>query len=105
VVSYTVTQRTREIGVRVALGAGRLTIFGQILCESLTVAGAGVGVGLLASLAVSRYLETLLFDVRPIDPVVYAGVSILMLTVAAAASIVPSRRAATVDPVIALRDE
>jgi ABC-type antimicrobial peptide transport system permease subunit len=105
VISYTVRQRTREIGVRVALGADRLRIFGQILRESLTLAGAGIAIGLLASLALTRYLETLLFEVKPADPAVYTGVAILMLIVAAAASYFPSRRAAMVDPVVALRDE
>jgi putative ABC transport system permease protein len=105
VISYTVSQRTREIGVRVALGADRLSIFAQILRESLTVAGAGVVIGLLASLALARYLETLLFDVKPTDPTVYISVTILMLGVAAAASYFPSRRAASVDPLVALRDE
>ncbi len=104
-ISYTVGQRTREIGVRIALGADRLRIFGQILGESLTVAAAGVAIGLLASLALTRYMETLLFDVKPTDPAVYTGVPIVMLVVAAAASYLPSRRAATVDPVVALRDE
>jgi ABC-type antimicrobial peptide transport system permease subunit len=105
VISYTVNQRTREIGVRVALGADRLSIFGQILRESLTVAGAGIAIGLLASLALTRYLEALLFEVKPTDPGIYAGVTILMLTVAMVASYFPSRRAAAVDPLVALRDE
>ena len=105
VISYTVSQRTREIGVRVALGADRLRIFGQILSESLTVASAGIVIGLGASVALTRYMETLLFDIKPIDPAVYTSVAILMLIVTAAASYFPSRRAATVDPVVALRDE
>jgi len=105
VISYTVSQRTREIGVRVALGADRIRIFGQILGESLMLAGAGIAVGLMASFALTRYLETLLFDVRPTDPAVYTGVSILVLLIAAAASYFPSRRAAAIDPVVALRDE
>jgi putative ABC transport system permease protein len=105
VVSYTVTQRTREIGVRVALGADRLAIFMQMLRESLMTAGTGVAIGLLASVALTRYLEALLFEVKPGDPAVYLSVAILMMSVAAAASYFPSRRAATVDPVVALRDE
>jgi putative ABC transport system permease protein len=105
VISYTVTERTREIGVRVALGADRLRIFGQILRESVTLTAAGVALGLLVSLALTRYLEKLLFGVKPTDPAVYASVAILMLTVGAAASYVPSRRAASVDPLVALRDE
>ena len=105
VIAYTVSQRTREIGVRVALGADRLTIFGQILGESLTVASAGVAIGLLASFGLTRYLETLLFDVKPTDSAVYTSVAILMLILSTAASYFPSRRAATVDPIVALRDE
>ena len=105
VISYTVSQRTREIGVRVALGANRIRIFNQVLGESLMVAGAGVVIGLLASLALTRYLETLLFEVKPTDPAIYASVTILVLIVAAAASYLPSHRAASVDPVVALRDE
>ena len=105
VVSYTVSQRTREIGVRVALGANRGVIFGQILKESLTVAGFGIALGLGASLGMTRYLGTLLFEVKPTDAVVYAGTATLMLFVAAAAAYFPSRRAAAVDPVVALRDE
>jgi putative ABC transport system permease protein len=106
VISYTVSQRTREIGVRLALGADRLMVFGQILRESVTVAGAGVGIGLLVSFALTRYLEEgLLFEVEPTDATVYTCVVILMLMVAAAASYLPSRRAAAVDPVVALRDE
>ena len=86
VISYTVRQRTREIGARVALGADRFRIFRRILRESLTMAGAGIAIGLPASLALARYLETLLSDVKPVDPAVYTGVAILMLVVAAAAS-------------------
>ena len=69
------------------------------------VAGVGVVIGLLASLALTRYLETLLFEVKPTDPAIYASVTILVLIVAAAASYLPSHRAASVDPVVALRDE
>jgi putative ABC transport system permease protein len=105
VISYTVSQRTREIGVRIALGANRLSILGQILRESLLVAATGVVIGVLVSLALTRYLETLLFEVRPADPVIYGSVVALMLAVATLASYFPSRRAASVDPVIALRDE
>lgn len=105
VISYSVSERTREIGVRAALGADRLRIFGQILRESMALAGAGVALGLLVSLALTRYMETLLFEIKPADPSVYAGVATMMLIVAAAASYLPSRRAAMVDPVVALRDE
>ena len=105
VISYTVSERTRELGVRIALGADRLRIFGQMLREVLMMAGTGVIVGLLAALALTRYLETLLFEVKPADPAVYASVAILMVVVAGAASYFPSWRATTVDPIVALRDE
>ena len=105
VISYAVSQRTREIGVRVALGADRLVIFGQVLRESLLLASVGVAVGIAASLALTRYVETLLFEVKATDPLVYASVAVLMIVVAAAASYIPSRRAASIDPVVALRDE
>jgi len=105
VISYTVSERTREIGVRVALGADRPRIVGEILRESMALAGTGVAIGLASSIALTRYLETLLFDVKPTDPAVFASVAILMLAAGAAASYVPSRRAAAVDPVVALRDE
>ena len=91
VISYTVSQRTREIGIRVALGSDRFRIFAQILRESLLVAGTGIVVGLLTSLVLTRYLATLLFEVTPTDPAVYGSVAILMLAVAAAASYFPSR--------------
>ena len=105
VVAYSVSQRTREIGVRVALGADRYSIFGQILKESLTVAGFGIALGLGASLALMRYLGTLLFEIKPTDTMVYASTAMVMVIVAAAAAFFPSRRAATVDPVVALREE
>jgi len=103
--SYTVSQRTREIGVRVALGADRVRIFRQILSEGLSVAGVGIVIGLGASAVLTRYMATLLYDIKPLDPAVYTSVAALMLIVTAAASYFPSRRAATVDPVVALRDE
>jgi ABC-type antimicrobial peptide transport system permease subunit len=104
-ISYAVRQRTREIGVRVALGADRLTIFGQVLREGLTLAIAGAGIGVIASLYLTRYLKTLLFQVEPVDAAVYAAVILLLLIVASVACYFPSRRAATIDPVVALRDE
>lgn len=105
VTSYAVAQRTREIGVRVALGAAPLTIFWQMLRESLALTSAGIGMGLLAAVVLTRYLETFLFDVEPTDPMVYVGVVAFMLIVATAACYLPSRRAATIDPNMALRDE
>jgi putative ABC transport system permease protein len=104
-ISYAVRQRTREIGVRVALGADRLMIFGQVLREGLVLAIAGAGIGAIASLYLTPYLKTLLFQVEPVDAAIYAAVILLLLTVASVACYFPSRRAATIDPVVALRDE
>jgi putative ABC transport system permease protein len=105
VISYTVSQRTREIGLRVALGADRRRIFAELLGETFSVAAVGVAIGLATSFALTRYLKSLLFEVTPNDPAVYSGVVMLMMIVAIAASWLPARRAAAVDPVVALRDE
>ena len=105
VIAYMVAQRTREIGIRVALGATGASIVRLVLGQGLMLAGIGVVVGLLGALALSRALTGLLYGVSPQDPIVYAGVSLLLLLVAAAASALPARRAAAVDPVTALRME
>jgi ABC-type antimicrobial peptide transport system permease subunit len=100
-----VAQRTREIGIRVALGATGASIVRLVLGQGLLLAGIGVVVGLIGALALSRALTGLLYGVSAQDPMVYAGVSLLLLLVAAAASALPARRAAAVDPVTALRME
>ena len=105
VIAYMVAQRTREIGIRVALGATGASIVRLVLGQGLMLAGIGVVVGLLGALALSRALTGLLYGVSAQDPMVYAGVSLLLLVVAAAASAVPALRAAAVDPVTALRME
>jgi ABC-type antimicrobial peptide transport system permease subunit len=105
VIAYMVAQRTREIGIRVALGATGASIVRLVLGQGLMLAGIGVAVGLLGALALSRALTGLLYGVSAQDPMVYAGVSLLLLLVAAAASAVPAGRAAAVDPVTALRQE
>jgi len=103
--AYDVSRRTRELGIRSAIGATRRQIVGLVLREGLGRAGAGIGAGLLGAAALSRYMATLLFEVRPMDPVVYAGGALLLLAIAAVACWLPARRAAKVDPVIALRTE
>jgi len=103
VLSYTVAQRAREIGVRSALGAQVSDIVGLVLRQSMTIAAAGVGVGLLASLWLTRGLQRFLFGVTPYDLVSFAAVALLLIVVAALASVVPARRAARVDPVKVLR--
>lgn len=103
VISYVVSQRTREIGVRMALGASAPSVRGMVLRQGLLLAGVGVAVGLLAAAAMSRVLESVLFGVSAMDPVTYLGVAGALVAVAAAASWIPALRAAGVDPSRALR--
>jgi putative ABC transport system permease protein len=105
VLAYDVSQRTREIGVRSAIGASRGQIAGLILRQGLWKGGIGVVLGLIGAALLSRSMTTLLFNVRPTDPAVYASVSFVLIAVAVLASYLPARRAARIDPLIALRDE
>ena len=105
VLSYSVSQQTREIGVRVALGAQRTEVLKLVLREGMTMALAGIGAGLVAGLAVSRVLASLLFGMQARDPLTFAVVAIVLTVVAAAACCIPALRAARVDPVVALRNE
>jgi predicted permease len=103
VISYIVSQRTREIGVRMALGATAPTVRGMVVKQGLWLAGLGVGIGLLAAVALSRVMSSLLFGVSAIDPLTYAAVALTLVGVATLASWIPARRAAGVDPATALR--
>jgi len=105
VVSYSVSQRTQEIGIRVALGARSGDVSRLVLREGLLLGGLGVGVGLAAALASTRVLRSLLFEVAPTDPVTLGAVACLLLAVALAAALWPARRATKVDPMVALRYE
>jgi len=105
VMSYAVVQRSREIGIRVALGAHPAHLRRMVLGQALLLAVAGVGVGLLAALALSRAIAGLLFELSPTDPATLAGVAVLLTAVALLASYLPARRATRVDPLIALRSE
>ena len=105
VLAYDVSQRTREIGVRSAIGASRGQIAGLILRQGLWKGGIGVVLGLIGAALLSRSMTTLLFNVRPTDPAVYAAVSFVLIGVALLASYLPARRASRIDPLIALRDE
>jgi predicted permease len=105
VLAYDVSQRTREIGVRSAIGASRGQIAALIVRQGLWKAGIGVALGLLGAALLSNYMTTLLYNVRPTDPAVYAAVSLVLIAVALLASYLPARRAARIDPLLALRDE
>jgi putative ABC transport system permease protein len=104
VLAFAVSQRTRELGVRQALGADRRAILSLVLSQGLRTAGLGVAIGLLAALALTRFLQSQLFGVAPRDLTVLAGATVLLLAVAALACYLPARRATAIDPADALRD-
>ncbi|HYT68591.1 MAG TPA: ABC transporter permease [Vicinamibacterales bacterium] len=104
VLAYQVAQRRKEIGIRIALGSDGRRIFGLIVSEGLWLLGAGVGVGLGGAFVIRKAMETQLFGVQPMDPVVLAAVAAVLGLVAFAACAVPARRAARIDPLIALND-
>ncbi len=105
VMAYSVSQRTQEIGIRMALGAGSGRVLGLVLGQALKLAVAAVAAGILGATAVSRSLASLLYGVGPTDPPTFAGVALLLLGVAGLAAYVPARRAAAINPVEALRHQ
>ena len=105
VMSYSVSQRTREIGIRIALGASRRTILGWVLKQGMLLSIVGVSIGVLAAIAFSRVLRGLLFGVAPTDVVTYVSVGGLLCLVALLACYVPARRATRVNPIKALKYE
>jgi putative ABC transport system permease protein len=105
VISYAVTQRSHEMGIRIALGASRGSVLKLVLGQSLVLTVAGVVLGIAGSLALTRLISALLFDVKPNDLATYALVPAFLLAVALLASFIPARRATKVDPIVVLRYE
>ena len=105
VLSFSVSQRTQEMGVRIALGASNTDVVGLVVRQGLMLAAIGVAAGLLGAFGVTRVIQSLLYNVTATDPISFGGVSIFLAVIAALASYLPARRATNVDPIVALRNE
>jgi putative ABC transport system permease protein len=105
VIAYSVTQRTQEIGIRMALGARQANVLWMVVGNAMLLAATGIVIGAVGGLLLTRLMRDLLFQVRPADPTTFAGVAAVLALVALAASYFPARRAARVDPLVALRAE
>jgi putative ABC transport system permease protein len=105
VLSYLVTQRTREIGLRMALGAQRTDVLRVIVGHGVRLALLGLSIGVVAAAVVTRWMSSVLFDVMPTDPLTFVAVAVVLGTVAFLSSYIPARRAMRVDPMVALRYE
>jgi putative ABC transport system permease protein len=105
VMAYSVTERTRELGLRIALGASTRDLFRLVLSEAIVLAASGVVVGMAGAAASANLIRSLLFGVTPFDTATFAGIAVLLVATALAASYVPARRAIGVDPMVALRHE
>ena len=105
VLSYVVTQRTRELGIRIALGASNGAVQRTVMARGFALVGAGLLLGLIGAYALTRFMATLLYGVTPTDPLTFVGVGAVLVVAAGVASYLPARRATRVDPIIALRAE
>jgi ABC-type antimicrobial peptide transport system permease subunit len=103
VISYTVAQRTREIGIRVALGAQKSELKWMFVRSAMVLTGFGVGLGVCAAAGLMQLMKSLLFGISPLDPFTYIAIPLVLIASAALASYLPARRAASIDPVEALR--
>jgi putative ABC transport system permease protein len=103
VIAFSVNQRTQEFGIRMALGARRASVLSMVLRQGITLVLAGLAIGMGGALVLTRVLTTLLFGVQPTDALTFLAVSMVLVAVAAAACLIPARRAASVDPMVALR--
>jgi ABC-type antimicrobial peptide transport system permease subunit len=105
VLAYAVTQRTSEIGIRMALGANKGQVINLILSQGMRLVAIGLVIGLAGSAAGSRLLSSLLYQIEPLDPLVFGGVTVLFAIVAVFACLMPSLRASRIDPIVALRTD
>ena len=105
VLSFSVSQRTQEMGVRIALGAQRSDVLGLVVRQGVTLAAVGVALGLLGAFGITRVIQSLLYNVTPTDPLSFGGVALFLAAIAVLASYLPARRATNVDPIVALRNE
>ena len=105
VLAYAVIQRTHEIGIRLALGAGRASVLGLMLRKGLLLTAIGITLGMVGAAGATRLLQGMLFGIAPLDPTTFAGVALIFGCVAALASYGPARRSTKVDPIVALRTD
>jgi ABC-type antimicrobial peptide transport system permease subunit len=105
VIAYSVSQRRREVGIRMALGAGKSAILNMIIGQGIKLVLIGVAIGLVGALGLTRFLSDMLYGVKPGDPLTLVAVSVILMAVALLACYIPARQAAKVDPMVALRVE